>query len=184
MDSFSGRLKELRQKHGLSQRELAERIGVSKSSINMYERGEREPGFAVLGEDNTMIATYIRGAGWNFEVVDTSLPLAIGIPTPRVDDTATPAREYVSLDLLNIGKSDQTSNKSVYVAYYSKENDKLVDLAMVRRSSTEAISSERLEFELDTEYSAEDVYVRAFTWEDSSMTNLAGFTEYYEIEEN
>ena len=143
-----------------------------------------EPGFAVLGEDNTMIATYIRGAGWNFEVVDTSLPLAIGIPTPRVDDTATPAREYVSLDLLNIGKSDQTSNKSVYVAYYSKENDKLVDLAMVRRSSTEAISSERLEFELDTEYSAEDVYVRAFTWEDSSMTNLAGFTEYYEIEEN
>ena len=48
MNAFSERLKELRREHGFSQRELAERIGTSKSSINMYERGEREPGFAVL----------------------------------------------------------------------------------------------------------------------------------------
>jgi repressor LexA len=41
---FSTRLKELRCEFKLSQQELADTIGTSKSSINMYERGEREPG--------------------------------------------------------------------------------------------------------------------------------------------
>ena len=45
---FNERLKDLRKKAGLSQAELAKRIGVSKSSINMYERGEREPGLEIL----------------------------------------------------------------------------------------------------------------------------------------
>ncbi len=45
---FSKRLKALRQQQGLSQNALAREIGISKSSINMYERGEREPGFATL----------------------------------------------------------------------------------------------------------------------------------------
>ena len=45
---FSKRLKQLRAQKGLSQNALAQEIGVSKSSINMYERGEREPGFATL----------------------------------------------------------------------------------------------------------------------------------------
>lgn len=46
--NFSQRLRELRQKAGLSQQGLADALGLSKSSINMYERGEREPGFATL----------------------------------------------------------------------------------------------------------------------------------------
>ena len=45
---FNERLKDLRRKAGLSQSELAKSIGVSKSSINMYERGEREPGLELL----------------------------------------------------------------------------------------------------------------------------------------
>lgn len=48
MSAFSERLKCLRTTAGLSQRELAQKIDVSKSSINMYERGEREPGFETL----------------------------------------------------------------------------------------------------------------------------------------
>lgn len=42
--TIAERIRELRQAHGLSQQELADKIGKSKSSINMYERGEREPG--------------------------------------------------------------------------------------------------------------------------------------------
>ncbi len=46
--TFSDRLRALRRAQGLSQSALAALAGVSKSSINMYERGEREPGFAAL----------------------------------------------------------------------------------------------------------------------------------------
>ncbi len=45
---FSKRLKQLRRQQGLSQNSLAREVGLSKSSINMYERGEREPGLATL----------------------------------------------------------------------------------------------------------------------------------------
>lgn len=45
---FSTRLRSLRLEAALSQSELSKMIGVSKSSINMYERGEREPGFETL----------------------------------------------------------------------------------------------------------------------------------------
>ena len=46
--NFADRLRRLRRAQGLSQQALADLAGVSKSSINMYERGEREPGFAAL----------------------------------------------------------------------------------------------------------------------------------------
>lgn len=49
MAHFSDRLKLLRREHNLSQMELARQLGcVSKSSVNMYERGEREPSFETL----------------------------------------------------------------------------------------------------------------------------------------
>lgn len=48
MRTFGQRLRELRNLRGISQNELSKHIGVSKSSVNMYERGEREPGFETL----------------------------------------------------------------------------------------------------------------------------------------
>lgn len=45
---FGDRLKLLRNRKGLSQAEFAKQIGVSKSSVNMYERGDREPNFETL----------------------------------------------------------------------------------------------------------------------------------------
>ena len=56
MAGFNIRLRFLRQEMRLSQQELADRLsalaespkGFSKSSINMYERGEREPSLDVL----------------------------------------------------------------------------------------------------------------------------------------
>ena len=43
MPKFNLRLRELRCSRRLSQQELADLLKISKSSINMYERGEREP---------------------------------------------------------------------------------------------------------------------------------------------
>ena len=49
MPKFSDRLKQLRTEYGFSQQTLADKLGcISKSSINMYERGEREPGLELL----------------------------------------------------------------------------------------------------------------------------------------
>lgn len=49
MPKFADRLKQLRSEYGLSQQQLADKLGcISKSSINMYERGEREPGLELL----------------------------------------------------------------------------------------------------------------------------------------
>lgn len=48
MSNFNHRLRQLRQEKGISQQELADEIGLSKSSINMYERGEREPGIDTI----------------------------------------------------------------------------------------------------------------------------------------
>lgn len=48
MSDFSNNLKQLRKKGNLTQTELASSLGVSRSSISMYENGEREPDFETL----------------------------------------------------------------------------------------------------------------------------------------
>lgn len=48
MARFSERLRFLRTQKELSQSDFAKQIGISKSSVNMYERGEREPNFKTL----------------------------------------------------------------------------------------------------------------------------------------
>ena len=40
---FAHRLKELREVSGMSQTQLAEKLGVSRGSISFYENGERVP---------------------------------------------------------------------------------------------------------------------------------------------
>lgn len=42
-NNFGNRIKELRIKHGLSQAELAEKIGVKDNTICQYEKGKRHP---------------------------------------------------------------------------------------------------------------------------------------------
>lgn len=48
MAKFGDRLRQLRTARDLSQMEFSKQIGISKSSVNMYERGEREPGLETL----------------------------------------------------------------------------------------------------------------------------------------
>lgn len=44
---FKDMLKYLRASHNISQAELSKAIGVSPSTIGMYETGEREPSFEI-----------------------------------------------------------------------------------------------------------------------------------------
>ena len=48
MGTFAGVFKELRMKNGLTQQEIADKLKVSRSSIGMYEKGEREPNYELL----------------------------------------------------------------------------------------------------------------------------------------
>lgn len=49
MSNFSSMLLCLRQRAGMSQQELAEKSGCSRSAIGMYETGKREPDIETLG---------------------------------------------------------------------------------------------------------------------------------------
>ncbi len=48
MSTFSIRLRELRHERALSQGALGERLGLAKSTVNMYESASREPNFKML----------------------------------------------------------------------------------------------------------------------------------------
>lgn len=48
MNKFCDRLRELRSEKGISQADLSKMLKLSRSRINMYERGEREPNFETL----------------------------------------------------------------------------------------------------------------------------------------
>lgn len=48
MSGFANVLRALRNQMQMSQQELANAIGISKSALNMYERGERQPNFETL----------------------------------------------------------------------------------------------------------------------------------------
>lgn len=44
---FSQILKKLRMEHGMSQQEVADRLGLNKQAISQYERGVRKPNFEI-----------------------------------------------------------------------------------------------------------------------------------------
>ncbi len=48
MPNFNKVLRSLREEQDITRKELARRTGVSQSSINMYERGDREPSIETL----------------------------------------------------------------------------------------------------------------------------------------
>lgn len=48
MDMLGARIATLRRNLGLSQAELAQRLGISPSAVGMYEQGRREPSIELL----------------------------------------------------------------------------------------------------------------------------------------
>ncbi len=48
MGDFPNVFKHIREKSGLTQQQLADKLGISRSAIGMYEKGEREPNFETL----------------------------------------------------------------------------------------------------------------------------------------
>jgi transcriptional regulator with XRE-family HTH domain len=61
MSTAAALIREGRRRAGISQTELARRAGVSRTTVNAYERGRREPGVEAL-------ARLLRSAGLRLEV--------------------------------------------------------------------------------------------------------------------
>lgn len=90
MSSFSDMLAYLRKRERLSQTELAKKLGVSRSTIGMYEAGEREPNFETL----EAIADYFN--------VDMNTLVGGSVPAPAAEVIPFPVREIDPIwDALN-----------------------------------------------------------------------------------
>jgi len=48
MSEFNNRLREMRNKHGYTQLQVSEQIGVERSSYSLYESGRRNPDYSTL----------------------------------------------------------------------------------------------------------------------------------------
>lgn len=48
MGDFPNIFKHIREQSGLTQQQLADKLGISRSAVGMYEKGEREPNFETL----------------------------------------------------------------------------------------------------------------------------------------
>ena len=48
MGDFPNIFRKIREQSGLTQQQMADKLGVSRSAIGMYENGEREPSFETL----------------------------------------------------------------------------------------------------------------------------------------
>lgn len=61
---FSSRLREIRQKHGMTQMAVAKRLGVTRNAVTMWETGSREPRLvelAALSETLEISVDYLLG---------------------------------------------------------------------------------------------------------------------------
>ena len=65
MATFATRLKEQRLKHGMTQKDIAEKIGLSAQTVSLWERGARKPDWSTqmdLGLILEVSVSYLSGA--------------------------------------------------------------------------------------------------------------------------
>lgn len=77
-DTASELIREIRQVRGISQAELARRAQLSRSVVNAYERGTRQPGVDAL-------ARIAGAADMELLVVPRAAPAAPGEPVPHIE---------------------------------------------------------------------------------------------------
>ena len=100
MGDFPNVFKFLRLREKLSQQELADKIGVAKSTISMYENGNREPDFEMLEK----IADFFN--------VDMNYLLGTSAKTTSLKSSDyTPSYEDVESMIARNGKDFSTEQK-------------------------------------------------------------------------
>lgn len=148
MAEFKDMLKYYRMQAGLSQAELAKKLGISPSSISMYEVGQREPDF----ETEEMIADFFNVdlntlRGFSNEYTNIYKPFKKALPVLGKVACGEPIftneeREYVTLeetpdnaDFILIAKGDSMVNARIndgdYVFIHQQNEVNNGDIAVV-----------------------------------------------------
>lgn len=97
MATFPERLKFLRSEKGWSQQRLADELKLSKSSVNMYERGEREPGFETM---EAIADTFNVDMDYLYGRTDVKIAEPIQLNTDAVPPGFEPLPEMVQVPLI------------------------------------------------------------------------------------
>lgn len=82
------RIAALRREAGLSQAQLAEKLGISPSAMGMYEQGRREPSLQIVGE-----LARILGVSTDYLITGTPSPEDAAAVEKMLADRLQSARE-------------------------------------------------------------------------------------------
>ena len=109
MNSFKNMLKYLREREGYSQSELAAKLGISKSTISMYEVGNRQPDFETeeaIADLFNVSLDFLRGKTIdnkrNAVSINVLGRVAAGLPIEAVEDIID--TEEISEDMAHTGE--------------------------------------------------------------------------------
>lgn len=136
MADFGTNLRALRQQKNMTQQELSDSMGISKSAINMYERGERQPNFETL----ELIADY-------FNVnIDFLLGKSTYIQCPICYNTYDPLNKYDSAehDAFHKKFTDAESKYGKIILYgdaCAKRENSIIDFRNPKLSFEDRISA-------------------------------------------
>jgi len=121
-DSFATRLKKLREDNGLSQTDLADKIGISRGSISFYEKGSRTPDIEILDKVSRYFNVpleYLMGyvATTKRENIEIDKALGLSDHTIEVLEYASQRPSFSAMVLLHtinllIGNEDMRSSNS------------------------------------------------------------------------
>lgn len=111
MNKFGNILKELRTLNKIKQSDLAQKIGVSTSTIGMYEQGRREPDFEVLkkfAEFFSVSTDYLLGKTESTPKKGIKIPVlgkvAAGIPIEAIENYDYDEWEEIPINLAKCGE--------------------------------------------------------------------------------
>lgn len=109
MNTFKNMLKFLREREGYSQSELAAKLGISKSTISMYEVGNRQPDFETeeaIADLFNVSLDFLRGKSIdnkrNAITINVLGRVAAGLPIEAVENIID--TEEISEDLAKTGE--------------------------------------------------------------------------------
>lgn len=115
------RLSQLRTKKGINQRELAQQIGVSDSTIGMWETGKRQPDLdtvAVLAKYYNVSTDYLLGLD-----IDSNKKNTISLDAQNILDIFYQDPEHITELLKSFSKLSVRNKTIVLGKCYELEND-------------------------------------------------------------